>query len=165
MCRGINGRNAIIINCYNEGKIEEKKSVGGIGGDYGAGANCKIINCYNKGKILGKMFGGISGGNNTNTKYVSCYNVGELEGNTKFGISYKGVTENCYYLTGQGSSTENATEVTSEELKNLAITLDKTYTIDDENNTITINENTSQNVWKNDTGNKNEGYPILNWQE
>lgn len=154
-----------IEQCYNTGEISGNNKVGGIGGDYGAGANCKIINCYNKGKILGKMFGGISGGNNTNTKYVSCYNVGELEGNIKFGISYKGVVENCYYLTGKGSSTETAMEFTDEELKNLATTLDKTYTIDDENNTITINENTAQNVWKSDTENKNEGYPIFMWQE
>ena len=28
---------------------------------------------------------------------------------------------------------------------------------------VTINENTSQNVWKKDTENKNQGYPILDF--
>lgn len=124
----------------------------------------KIINCYNSGKITGTKIAGIVWGNNEKIKAISCYNVGELEGKTLYGISYKGITANCYYLTNHGISTENATEVTSNELRNLVPTLDKTYNIDEENNTVTINENTSQNVWKNDNENKNEGYPILNWQ-
>lgn len=154
-----------IEKCYNLGDISGSNNIGGIGGGFGHVDNIGYaINCYNLGKIYGNKISGIVYGNHDKIKVVSCYNIGELNGTTKYGISYKGVIENCYYLTNHGVSTENASEVTSEQLKGLATTLDKTYTIDDENNTITINENTSQNVWKNDTNNKNEGYPIFNWQ-
>lgn len=149
------------------GNISGNNWIGGIGGYIGeTGSEGKIINSYNFGKITGTKITGIVWGNNDKIKVVSCYNAGELNSSStnKYGICSKGVIENCYYLTNRGVSTENATEITSEQLKGLTKTLDKTYTIDDENNTITINENTSQNVWKNDTDNKNEGYPIFNWQ-
>ena len=61
-------------------------------------------------------------------------------------------------------STENALEVTSDDLKTLAPTLDKAYTIDEETGEITISETEIQNVWKADTNNKNQGYPIFDWQ-
>ena len=160
------GSGTKIEKCYNIGNISGSTNIGGICGLLGISSNLGyVINCYNFGEIKGNRISGIVCGNHDKIKIVSCYNVGELNGKTIFGISYKGVTENCYYLTGKGSPTENVTEVTDEELKNLATDLDKTYTIDDENNTITINENTSQNVWKKDTENKNDGYPIFMWQE
>lgn len=154
---------SIFEQCYNFGEINGKSATAGITGLLQVDGS-KVCNCYNFGKITGTRIAGVVWGNNDKIKVVSCYNIGELNGTTKYGISYKGVTENCYYLTNRGVSSENATEVTSEQLKGLATTLDKSYTIDDENNTITINENTSQNVWKNDSNNKNEGYPIFNWQ-
>ncbi len=154
-----------IEKCYNVGSISGNNMIAGIGGYIGeTGNEGKIINCYNCGKITGTKITGIVWGNNEKIKVISCYNVGELEGKTLYGISYKGVTANCYYLTKHGILTENATEVTSNELKELATTLDKTYNIDEENNLVTINENTSQNIWKKDNENKNNGYPILNWQ-
>ena len=52
--------------------------------------------------------------------------------------------------------------MTVEQLKNLDTLLDKAFTIDDENNTITISETGKQNVWKKDD--KNVGYPIFTWQ-
>ena len=154
---------SIFEQCYNYGEIKGKNATAGITGLLQVDGS-KVCNCYNFGKITGTKIAGIVWGNNDKIKVVSCYNVGKLEGNTILGITYKGVTNNCYYLTNYGVSSENATEVTSEQLKELATTLDKTYTIDDENNKITINEHTSQNVWKNDTNNKNEGYPIFKWQ-
>ena len=189
-----NGYNMKFIKCYNTGKVEGKCAAGICGYNWVIGTSIfdqcynlgKIIggtdatggitghiqvegsqlcNCYNFGKITGTKVAGIAWGNNNKVKVISCYNLGELNGATKYSISYKGNIGNCYYLTNCGIATENAIEVTDEELKNLATTLDKTYTIDDENNTITINENTAQNVWKSDTENKNEGYPIFMWQE
>ena len=49
-----------------------------------------------------------------------------------------------------------------EQLKNLDTLLDRAFTIDNENNTITISETEKQNVWKKDD--QNEGYPIFMWQ-
>ena len=123
----------------------------------------KISNCYNFGKIIGKKISGIAWGNSEKIKIISCYNSGFLEGITKYGITYKGIAKNCYYLTNCGTTSENSTEVSNEQLKEMASTLDRTYTIDDENNIITINENTFQNVWKEDSDNKNQGYPILDF--
>ncbi|MBR3002956.1 MAG: hypothetical protein IKF38_05310 [Clostridia bacterium] len=149
----------VVEQCYNNGDVSGTITVGGIVGLIGETGNPNsIYNCYNTGKVSGTSVAGIAYGNNDKVKFVSCYNTGELNSNTKYGITYKGNVENCYYLTNHGISTESATEVTSEQLKNLAPTLDQAFTIDEDANTITIDNTKSQNVWK--SGGENE-YPKL----
>ena len=194
---GINGgkTNGYFINfkkCYNSGKIEgtgptggicgynwvigttvfeECYNIGEINGNNAAGITgflqvegSKVCNCYNFGKIKGKTSSSIVWNNSDKIKIISCYNAGELEGTTKYEITNRGIIENCYYISNQGISKENALEVTSEQLKTLAPTLDKAYTIDEETGAVTISETEIQNVWKEDSENKNEGYPIFKWQ-
>ena len=153
-----------IEECYNIGEISGKDNIGGIGGGIGNGSNVGyIINCYNSGRIVGNRIMGIVG-SGSGIKTISCYNLGELEGTTKYGISNKGNIENCYYLANNGTSTGNAVGVTNEEMKEKYVLLDRAFTIDDENNVITISETEKQNVWIKDDKNKNSGYPIFNWQ-
>ena len=65
----------------------------------------------------------------------------------------------------QGTGTENDPYiVTSEELKNIDTLLDKAFAINEENDSITISEQEKQNIWTKDNENKNNGYPIFNWQ-
>ena len=154
---------SIFEECYNLGEIKGNSNVAGITGLIQVEGS-KLCNCFNHGKITGTKISGVAWGKNDKVKMISCYNSGELYGTTKYGISSNGNIKNCYYLIGQTTLTENATGVSSEQLKSLATTLDKTYTIDEENNTITINDNTSQNVWEQDTNNINQGYPILEFQ-
>ena len=123
-----------------------------------------MINCFNSGRIIGKKITGIIWAGNDKIKVISCYNVGELEGTTKYEISSAGIIENSYYISNQGTAIGNALEVTGEQLKTLAPTLDKAYTIDEETGAVTISETEIQNVWKEDSENKNEGFPIFKWQ-
>ncbi len=187
-----NGWNMKFSKCYNTGKIEgtgitggicgynwvigttvfeECYNIGEINGNNAAGITgflqvegSKVCNCYNFGKIKGKTSSGIVWNNSDKIKIISCYNAGELEGTTKYEITNKGIIENCYYISNQGTAIGNSLEVTSEQLKTLAPTLDKAYTIDEETGAVTISETEIQNVWKEDTENKNEGYPIFKWQ-
>lgn len=188
-----NGYTMDFIKCYNIGKIEGGNDVGGIcaynwvigvstfdqcynfGEVIGNNNACgitghiqveggKISNCYNFGKLTGARVFGIAFANSDTIKTISCYNAGELNGTTKYGVSNRGSIENCYYLTNCGVATENATEVTSEELKNIDTLLDKAFAINEENDSITISEQEKQNIWTKDNENKNNGYPIFNWQ-
>ena len=187
-----NAWNIKFSKCYNTGKIEgtgptggicgynwvlgttifeECYNIGEINGNNAAGITAslvvegsKVCNCYNFGKIKGKTTSGIVGDNGNKIKIISCYNAGELEGTTKYEITNKGIIENCYYISNQGTAIGNALEVTGEQLKTLAPTLDKAYTIDEETGAVTISETEIQNVWKEDTENKNEGFPIFKWQ-
>ncbi len=153
-----------IEQCYNNGKISGNNNVAGISGSYGGGSNCNVLNCYNSGNITGSKIGGIVFVGKNSTKVISCYNIGKLEGTTKYEIANSGIIKNCYYLGNQENSIGNEVKITSEQLKTLAPTLDKAYTIDEETGTVTISETEIQNVWKEDTENKNEGYPIFKWQ-
>ena len=160
------GENQIFEQCYNKGEIVGISKVGGIGGLIGTnGKRNSIINCYNSGNLEGTLIAGIAFvNNNVNIKMISCYNYGILNSNKKYEISDRGNIKNCYYISNQETATGNAEEVTSEQLKNLAPTLDKAHTIDEETGEITISETETQKVWKEDTESKNQGYPIFAWQ-
>ena len=158
---GYNHTNAnnVIEKCFNKGDITGVSYIGGVAGWIGqTGAANSIFNCYNTGKVTGNAIAGVVYGNNDKVMVVSCYNIGELEGKTKYGVTYKGNVENCYYLTNRGNSNEKAMEVTSEELMSYAPILDKAFEIDNENNTITIDEETKQGVW---TSGEEEKYPQI----
>ena len=74
-----------VINCYNEGKIDGRTSIGGIVGDVCGNSNGKIFNCYNIGEINSKKamvingVGGIVGRIRTNCNIIikNVYNTGK----------------------------------------------------------------------------------------
>ena len=61
-----------IQNCYNIGKVEATRAVGGIVGNIGGYAyeDLKVYlnNCYNSGELSGNTIGGVVGGINNNSK-------------------------------------------------------------------------------------------------
>ena len=162
-------KDSIIEKCYNIGEINGTTYVAGILGKQGTGSNNLIVNCYNINKVTATNTSGYVSGiglawQTANIKIVNCYNIGEIIGPKKYGIGNCNIIKNSYYLSTCGATDSNGTSIASNELKNLAPTLDKAYTIDEETGTVTISETEIQNVWKEDTENKNEGYPIFKWQ-
>ena len=140
----------IVADVYNKGTIifndnstNSNTAIGGICGAYsnngpsGTLNNSYLRNAYNIGNIKG-------------TASATLY-VGSIYGLT----SSTTIIENCYYLQnseyqgiGQnGSSNSEINEFTESDKENL---LDKL--------------NGTSNTWKHDTGNINNGYPILEWQ-
>lgn len=152
--------NLIIEQCYNKGEIA---GFSGIIGDISANY-AKIINCYNTGKASIGI--GTGTGYIVTSKVVGCYNTGEVT--SKYGVITSrgswGTTYNSYYLQGCGATDTVAIATSSENLKNMATTLDRAFIINDEEDTVTIDDNNKQNVWVNDENNINDGYPILKWQ-
>lgn len=159
----------MIEQCYNTAIVVGTDFTAGIVGCI-AGSNSKILNCYNIGEIQGNTIAGIAmaDGNIKTAKVVSCYNTANLSATTKYGVLPKsgsnGVTYNSYYLSSCGATDTIATAISENEFKNITSTLDKDFTIDDEQNTVTISEEEKQEVWSNDENKQNDGYPILKWQ-
>ena len=163
-----------IKNCGNDANISAYDGVGGI-----AGWNIGVVrNCYNKGSIYGAGWttGGIVG---------HCGHTGS---------SYSGYLYNCYnnasvtsghsgYVAGiaggVGCDGSKAYIYNCYTIKNTSIygkeystpTLNNNYTTNSKDNIQNLNDgidevdgtNTEQ-PWTEDTGNINEGYPILKWQ-
>lgn len=155
----------VIEQCYNKGKITGTKFTTGIVGNIN-GAYTKVLNCYNTGNIVGNDIAGVACGWSTplsTAKIVSCYNIGKLDSSGSPGIASKNAY-NSYYLESCGAKDTVATATGASELKKMSPILNKTFTIDDEANTVTINEEGSQDVWVEDKNNQNDGYPILKWQ-
>lgn len=142
---GVNESAGIINNIYNIGQIKNEKCdnykknyeyIGGL-----VGLNMGILNNgYNKGIIE----------NYSTYNYIR---IGNITG------SNQKTLENCYFLNNNTIINESdantqivtfGTQVTENEIK--------------DNNFITkLNEN-NPNIWKADTSNINNGYPILYWQ-
>ncbi len=173
---GQNGSECYIINCYNIGSINARSGTGGMAG-YNMGVIDKsynkgevhseetnvggitginmgtISNCYNTNTIEGRLnnVGGIAG-LNINGKIFNTYNIGNLIGNSAGGIAgtmQAGNLENNYFLENtvngsNGNVLEGSETKTSEELKKLVSQLG--------------------NVFKEDTNNINNGYPVLVWE-
>lgn len=163
-----------IQNSYNMGNIYgnsvDHMYVGGIVATT-TESSVIIENCYNTGSISGKAFllklGGIVGNSISHNKINNCYNVGKVNGEGIESLAkgflvgecyYTGVVTNSYYkksneneITGIGNETdlENMPKTEQEMKSNEFINL--------------LNQN-STNMWKKDTNNINNGYPILNWQ-
>ena len=139
---GITGRvnSGNILNVYNSGDInvssESQRII--VGGIVGVASNGELINSYNLGTI-------------TNVNQSSIYRMGEIEGT----IQGEASVSNSFYLNNQpiGVNYSNSpcitTQVSSDELKS-----------DDTLNSL----NQNGNVWKKDTSNVNDGYPIFTWQ-
>ena len=159
-----------VDKCVNKAKVTAKSSTGSIGGIVGEiGIYCTgiITNCYNTGDVegSGNGTGGIVGWlslTGTSGKVQNNYNIGQITGETNVG-GVVGRTagsfdvRNNYALANSAPTISNSERKESSEMKTDAfITLLNTVTID--------GETTTQDVWKRDTSNKNNGYPLLNWQ-
>jgi len=172
-CGGIVGINftssSLVELSYNLGTIIGKNNEDSIGGIVGRNrGNC--INCYNIADIEGKIVGGIIGHNQSNANGTgncrNCYNIGKITGSSSVGaiIGYKENSATCtntYYLVGTASygigdassesgdqgSDEGAESKTSDFMKTMAFV--KLLGTDN---------------WK-ISNIKNDGYPILEWQE
>lgn len=128
--------------------------MGQHGGIVGGIATATVQNCYNSGNITGRNVGGICGESFTDTKIKNSYNSGNLTGSTRVSaINALGnqllKAENNYYLentvNGTNVITGSGTTIkTSEELKKAYLLLGE--------------------MFKEDTNNINNGYPILSWQ-
>ena len=148
---GIIGSGSMQIEeSYNFGKIDGEKKVGGIVGTN----NEKVFNCYNIGTIIcreAKNYGGISGLNSS--KVINCYTIKEQITGTK---------ENSYYLVATATSDTSAKTESYMKSQAFVTLLNTVSTTDQETGQTT---ESTQDVWVMDTKNKNNGYPILKWQE
>ena len=163
MIGGIAGQvygNCSIERCFNAGTVTGDAHIGGIAGNLDN--NSKIINCYNTGTITGNAIiesssqtGGISGDVQNNSTVSNSYNIGNINGVRYIGgiVGFlrdtNGKIENCYYLENTVNNTNGnilpgTTVKTNNEIKNI-------YTL-------------LGNAFKQDTNNKNNGYPILSWE-
>lgn len=185
---GITGLKATIINCYNlaniyayhgggicasGGNIQNSYNKGNIignnNGAYNGGIsrNGEVINCYNTGNVTGWLAGGIVAIHDSPTIH-NCYNIGDVNyygkgnrgailGHTETELSELDI-KNCYYL-GIG----NLKGVMASHDVEGTIKKDSDYMKSDEF-VDKLNEGLEEKVWKKDTENINDGYPILIWQ-
>lgn len=180
---GNNSENALIIECYNSGKIEgTKKWVGGIVGYNGT--NTSVQDCYNIGTIIGNTeVGGISGRNQGSI--IDIYNVGIIEADGEVGGivgGNVGKIENAYNV-GKIPDMDSSGGIVGINFKsdqnligniNNAYSLDKVYGINETyiKNSLVKNDDEMKEIadslgssFENDINNINKGYPILKWQE
>lgn len=147
---GINYAMGNIDNSLNSAKIiVSGDNAGGIVGVN----NANISNCYNKGNLdasncEGAKVGGICGQNISDSYISSSYNIGKID----YKLSADGVvgadfgtTSNCYYLDSCINIKNDLFVKTQDELK------------------AAILENLGD-FYKEDKGNVNNGYPVLNWE-
>lgn len=149
---GLNHTMGNIANSINKGNLEIiSENAGGIAGIN----NGTISSCYNIGKIDSTQtdkltIGGICGQNLSDSFINTSYNIGKIRNQNYAGGVVGadfGTITNCFCLnTCLEKDTEDTDYKTSEEeMKNNIISkLGNDYNIDEEN--------------------KNNGYPILNWQ-
>lgn len=174
--------NSRITNCYNSSNITSNDNyVGGIAGFINKGTI--IESCYNNGNVTSsRAVGGIVGGIGNST-VKNCYNSGSLKGSNVGGISYQvigtGLIENCYNI-GILTST-NAISINCSGNDSAKVTFKNNYylenTVNGTNDIYNIEQNKVKNeqemknlysilgeMYKEDTNNINNGYPVLYWQ-
>ncbi len=150
---GITGINYVmgnIDNSLNSAKIIAlQDNCGGIVGVN----NANISNCYNRGSIEasncnGAKVGGICGQNISDSYINSSYSIGKID----YKLSADGVvgadfgtTSNCYYLDSSINIRNDLFVKTQDELKTAIL------------------DNLSD-FYKEDKGNVNNGFPVLNWE-
>ena len=137
-----------------------------VGGIIGYSASGNIIeNCYNKGKIItyNCELGGIIGYAEDNPVIKNCYNIGDITDTTVgqiLGQTSKVSITNCYFL---GTDEDNAVG----RIDGSNVTVEATAKTETEMKTQgfvdLLNAGQTTEPWKRDS-NKNNGYPILNWQ-
>lgn len=167
---GIAGDGASIMNCYNLGTIKLEIAGGYIAGIIGTtGEN--IFKCVNIGKLVtdegisSHFMGGIIA--RSGSSIEECYNFGELSfyNARNDGAILAENTDaevlNCYYKKGTASG-----GICGQDIEGKAEALEESQmpsVIEIIQNQIEI-DGQMINVWKEDTNNINNGYPILYWQ-
>ncbi len=132
---GVLGYNTSLLeNCYNIGGVNGKPTIGDSHGGVAGVSRGQIKNCYNMGVVTANTYYGSVVGNNENKVYTTISNSYYLAGTAPVG------------LNGIGSVTSVATVASIKTLMNTNLI------------------NALPTVWKADTGNINNGYPILVWQ-
>ena len=139
---GVNEKDGIIQDTYNTGNIYNKKDTENQGAQY--------------------FLGGLVGKNIKNI--LDSYSVGKVINNSKYGrilineITYgnqNSTIENSYYL--KNSITNNTTNNISKQSNGIEKTEEEMKT----DNFIQLLNKENQNIWKKDTKNQNNGYPIF----
>ncbi len=151
---GLVGANYVmgnITDCFNTSKVvSNKDNCGGIVGIN----NANVANCYNTGEIDGSnaegtKIGGICGQNISDSYIYTSYNIGKIKASSVAGGvvgANFGTISNCYFLNSVSNQVPNEEySKNEEEMKN------------------SILEGLGEN-YKQDSENKNFGYPILSWQ-
>jgi|GEM_PF-1578440 len=184
-----------IEDCCNKATITStQKYIGGItGSNYGTAASyATITGCYNAGKVKGNSYVGGIAGQNRNADISSSYNLGEVEpaGSNTGGIvgyGYTGTISSCYNVgTVKSTGTTNVGAVIGFLYKSSSTVLEKAYYLegtslvgignDGENTNVSAksSDNMKTDNFVADLGgsfvadtipNKNNGYPILGWQD
>lgn len=151
---GLVGANYVmgnITDCFNTSRVvASKDNCGGIVGIN----NANVANSYNTGEIDGSSaegtkIGGICGQNVSDSYIYTSYNIGKIKASSVAGGVVGadfGTISNCYFLNSVSNQVPNEDySKTEEEIKNSILeSLGESY--------------------KQDTENKNSGYPILSWQ-
>lgn len=163
----------IVKNSYNGGTIDIQKAygAGGITGFFGNISNCINIGNIKTTKETAKPYyiGGISGGNNDTFSIKNSYNFTNLQGlNARniggiLGDDYQ-ICSNCYYLKGTATGGIDGKDIEGQAMPLEASEMPSVLSV-----LMTDNEQVEWNgqmvdVWKEDTNNINNGYPILFWQ-
>ncbi len=144
------GSNRIIQNCANLGNVTGNSGVGGLVGYFYS--VCTLKNCYNIGAVEAKVdkAGGIAGYTyDSNAVISNCYTTGAVSApqnvSPVIGMMSQGKPDknSIFYLDSLGTDS-NGTSVTGAELKAVPEALGSAFLAD--------------------TGNINDGYPILDFQ-
>ena len=171
---GDNQSSRTIKNSYNSGNITGVKNDYYIGGLVGFGEN--ILNSLNFGQVTSQgekyIVGGILGGdikNEEESAIMNCYNYGNVTNGVKLGaiagkIAYLDKVNNCYYLNGSSSGGINGQDIDGKAMPLEESEMPSVISV-----LMTDSEKVEWNgemvdIWKEDTENINNGYPILFWQ-
>ena len=164
---------AKVRNCINLGNVSGEQSIGGIAGLTGyTSYRGNIENCYNVGNISSESStGGISGCIYYGT-IKNCYNKGIVTSNSVFQGGITSISQfatstsnelnrsisNCFYLIGTNSGGIDGQNIANQAMPISQTDLNAINIVD------FLNTGNSIQVWKQDSNNINNGYPILNWQ-
>ena len=166
---GILSSNMNLKNCYNAGEIITDTNQLNVGGIVGAEhTNTSISNVYNSGKITinckgtlyaGGILGNLADGNN---RMDNAYNVGLLEIRSAKDVDnvgsitgiLKGIINNCYYLKGTYDIGIGGSGISTEVIQ--LDSIDKFPSV--------LEVVNGEGAFKEDIGNINGGYTILEWQ-
>lgn len=151
---GISSKNyGKIIQCYSKGMLSGDLAIGGI-----TGANADTIeNCYTLMFIDAAGQSGTLVGRQNDGLVINCYSADNIEnGKAGIGVFNAGSVDHCYFNSDSVSTSNLATGMTSEEMRNT----ESFENWDFVNETV----NGTENIWKIDE-NENFGYPFLTWQE
>lgn len=125
--------------------------------------NGEITKCYNVGEVSSNKThaGGIVAYAYPDAKINNCYNIGNITASYYTGgiVGYKTYKDdtviNCYYV-----EKNNLKGAGNTDLYDIKCYKDDFFKTDDFMDML----NKFENIWKKDTGNINNGYPIFSWQ-